>query len=312
MSEFEFPSENPEPLRVAEIRQRLAAFESEYLAQITSSNSTVGTYQRSLKEFVRWINDHQAGLIAIDTEAVAAYQEYLKVHRKLAPASVTIYLRALKHFCEYLVRYQLIASNPVTGITLDTQSSGQPRDILTQSEAEVLLGTIDATTEFGARDHALVACMLHGGLNEVQMVQADVRDIDITHWGWLLRMKAVGDRGLKQIALDAAAASSLENYLHLRSNRRMSDPLFVSHGRRGRGKRLTTRTIRNRITAILNSAGIMRPGITPSSLKLTAVLLWLKKGVDLEDIRQRVTEYTLRARLNYYSERGLITDGILG
>ncbi|MDE2730285.1 MAG: phage integrase N-terminal SAM-like domain-containing protein [Bacteroidota bacterium] len=312
MSELKISAEEIPSLRASEIRQRLAAFESEYLIRRTNSASTAGTYTRSLNEFIRWINEHQAGQITLDTETVAAYQKYLKEHRKLAPSSVTVYLRALKHFCEYLIWCRLITSNPFSGITLDTQPSAQPREILTQDEAAALLKAIDATTESGARDHALVACMLYGGLNDVQIVQAHVRDLDITAWGWRLRMDGASERGMKQISLDAIASSSLENYLNLRSSRRMSDPLFVPLGPRGRGKRLTTRTVHIRISAMLNNAGIVRPGITPGSLRLTAVLLWLKNGVELEEIRQRVTPHALRARVNFYTERGLITDGILG
>lgn len=312
MPDLESPGAQVEPLRAAELRQRLDAFESEYLVQLGSSPATAGTYKRSLREFIRWVSENQAGVVTLDTKSVHAYQQFINDTRQLAPTTVTTYLRALKHFCEYLVRYRLIASNPVIGISLDSQPPAQPRDILTQREADALLHTIDVNTELGARDHALAACMLHGGLNEVQLVQADVSDIEITAWGWQLRMKRAHERGLMRIALDTTATSSLENYLYLRRNRRMSDPLFVSHGHRGRGKRLTTRTVRNRITAVLRGAGITRPGITPNSLKQTALLLWLRKGMDLEEIRQRVTQYTLRARLNDYSERGLLTDGILG
>ena len=238
------------------------------------------------------------------------YQLYLSEIRKLAPASVQTYLRALKHFCDYLLKYKLIRQNPVAGISLELQPSANPRAILTRSEAAKLMRVFNPSTEIGARDHALVACMLYGGLNEVQLIQANIEHLDIDLWVWSLQVALTGGRGSSRIVLDESAATALEQYLDVRRNRKMEDPIFVSHGNRGTGTRLTTRTVRNRISEALSTADITRPGIKPSSLKLTAVLVWIQNGLSKEAILSRVTENTLRSRLALYSELGLPTGGI--
>ena len=311
MNELEFVEAQSYALNSSELRQRLDAFESDYLAQSDSSPNTAGTYKRSLTEFIRWVESRRGGEIILDESSVTAYRAYLTKTKQLAPASVVAYVRALKHYCDYLVRYRLIETNPLANISLVPQPPSQSREILTRREVERLMATSDTATELGARDYALVACMLYGGLNEVQLIQANVKDIAMTHWGWQLQMNTARDRGVPLITLDRVAESALEQYLGLRHNLRMADPLFISHGRRGHGQRLTTRTIRNRIKSVLNKAGIDRPGITPKSLNLTSALLWIKKGISREEIRQRVSEYTLRARLTVYKERGLLRDETL-
>lgn len=299
-----------ESLRAVELRQRLEAFASEYLVQKGSSSSTIGTYKRSVKEFVRWVEEANDGVAVMAKQTVTDYALYLTEIRKLAPASVPTYLRALKHFCDYLLKYKLIRQNPVDGISLEPRPSANPRAILTRSEADKLMRVFNPSTEIGARDHALVACMLFGGLNEVQLMQANIEHLDINLWEWSLQVALTGGRGLSRIELDESAATALEQYLDIRRGKKMKDPIFVSHGNRGTGRRLTTRTVRNRITEALSSAGIARPGVKPSSLKLTAVLLWIQNGFSKEAILNRVTENTLRSRLALYSDLGLSTGGI--
>ena len=295
-------------LRVTELDRRLDTFVLEHLVEQGKSSSTVGTYRRSLNEFIRWVQ-LSGGTIVLDEKSVQAFCEYLAETRQLKVASIATYLRALKLYCAYLVQYRVISENPAVSFSPGQGIPAQSRETLTADEAERLLQVVDPQTEIGARDHALVACMLHGGLTEMQLVQSDVNDIEYVWMGWELRMKQVRRNGLKRIALDETVASSLEQYLSIREMRRMSDPLFVSHGRRGTGERLTTRTVRNRINAVLDKAGITRPGISPKSLNLTSVLLWINSGVTLPEIRQRVNEDTLRGRLALYEKRGLLTNG---
>ena len=93
--------------------------------------------------------------------------------------------------------------------------------------------------------------------------------------------------------------------LALRQNVKSSDLLFVSHGDRGEGQRLTTRKVRSRISDVMQKAGITHNGISPKSLTWTVSLLWLNSGMDLHGIRQRVSEDILRLRIALSTARGL-------
>jgi site-specific recombinase XerD len=152
-----------------------------------------------------------------------------------------------------------------------------------------------------------MALMLYAGLAEIELVRADVEDLEATLMGHLLRVQGKGRTEKdQQVALDAPAATALQRYLDAREHTRPTDPLFTSHGRRSEGERLNTRSVRARINTHLKSAGLKRPGITPHSLTHTAPLLWLNDGVGIDEVRRRMRHGTLDTTMIYFKKQGLL------
>jgi site-specific recombinase XerD len=95
-------------------------------------------------------------------------------------------------------------------------------------------------------------------------------------------------------------------YMSTRKNLRPESPLFVSHGHRSEGERLTTRSVRSRIRGHLAAAKIQRPGVTPHSLTHTAALIWLNDGLDVEEVKKRMRHGTLDTTMIYLRKKGLL------
>jgi site-specific recombinase XerD len=299
--------EAPLRLSVAELSRRLDAFAEEFLRE--KSRETVGTYRRALHEFERFVALRQAGgaPVAFDEEGVGAYKKHLVDVRELSQVSVSTYLTALRRFGQYLVASGLLSENPARTVKGNRRPDAHSRGVLTEADVAQLFERTPGTTLIDLRDRALMALMLHAGLAEIELVRADLGDLERDLLGTFLRVQGKG-RTTKdqQVQLDAPAAESLEAYLDARGPLAPSAPLFTGHGRRAEGARLNTRSVRARVNTRLRAAGLKKSGISPHSLTHTAALLWLAQGVPVEEVRRRMRHGTLDTTMIYFRKQGLV------
>ena len=307
----------PEPttlhLSLTELEERLDGFVNEYLA--SKSKETAGTYRRTLNEFERFFAlqlqrppHEQFRFREADVEA---YKRHLTETRELSQVSVSTYLTGLRRFCQYLVDRGDLTVNPARAVKGNRRPTEHTRRVLGAADVETLLEAVDTDTLIGLRDRALMALMVYAGLAEIELVRADVEDLEQTLLGHLLRVQGKGHTEKdQQVALDPPAADALERYLDARAGRRPADPLFVSHGRRSDGERLNTRSVRSRVNLHLKAAGLKRPGITPHSLTHTAPLIWLRDGMSLDEVRRRMRHGTLDTTMIYFKKQGLLQQNL--
>ena len=292
-------------LSVRELNRRIEDFVKEYLKE--KSKETVGTYRRSLNEFERWFA-RQRGTFKFTTDDVEAYKTYLMKEKGLHQVSVSTYLTALRRLCEYLVDIGMLTENPARSVKGNRRPSTHSRAVLTQSEVDVLVEHISEATPIGKRDLAIVYMMLYAGLSEIELIRANIKDLEQTLMGWYLRVQGKG-RTVKdqQVPIDAPVIERVKRYLDTRKRVHPEDPLFVSHGHRSEGHRLNTRSVRSRINLHLQEAGVKRKGVTPHSLTHTAALLWLNKGMSVDEVRERMRHGTIETTMIYFKKQGLLT-----
>lgn len=298
----------PLTLSAAELENRLDGFVTEYLKD--KSKETVGTYRRSLNEFERW-HAVQRGRFRFRTEDIKRYKKYLMEERELSQVSVSTYLTAIRRFCQYLVDIGLLEENPARAVKGNRRPSEHSRKVFTEDEVEQLLEATKAKSPIEKRDRAMVYLMLYAGLSEIEIVRADMQDLEQTLLGWFLRVQGKGHTVKdQQVPIDPPVMDAIRLYLDTRGRVRPEDPLFVSHGHRSAGQRLNTRSIRSRINGLLKAAGLKRPGVTPHSLTHTAALIWLNDGMGVEEVRQRMRHGTLDTTMIYFKKQGLLKRSI--
>ena len=291
-------------LTPGELNRRIEDFVKEYLKD--KSPETAGTYRRSLNEFERWFVQ-QKGAFRFTQDGVEQYKRYLMETRGLHQVSVSTYLTALRRLCQYLVDIGLLAENPARTVKGNRRPSSHSRAVLTQAEVDTLLEHLDASTLIGKRDEAIVYLMLFAGLSEIEIIRANVQDLEQTLMGWYLRVQGKG-RTVKdqQVPIDPPVMARVQAYMDARKRVQPDGPLFVSHGHRSEGQRLNTRSVRSRINMYLKEAGIKRRGVTPHSLTHTAALLWLNSGMSVEEVRERMRHGTVETTMIYFKKQGLL------
>ena len=299
----------PLRLSVADLESRLDGFVTEYLKD--KSEQTRGTYRRTLNEFERY-HGARAGrpssrfrFVEADVEA---YKAYLMEERELSQVSVSTYLTALRRFCDYLVARGDLPENPARGVKGNRRPESHSRAVLRASEVEALFEAVPDATLIGRRDRAIMALMVFGGLAEIELVRADVGDLDRTLMGTALLVQGKGRKSKdERVPLDDPALAPLDAYLQARSDARPTAPLFVSHGHRSEGTRLNTRSVRGRVNGHLRAAKLKKRGVSPHSLTHTAALIWLNDGMPVEEVRRRMRHGTLDTTMISFKKQGLLT-----
>lgn len=296
-------SPNDLSLSLQELQDHLEAFQEDYLKD--KSEETVGTYRRSLNSFERWFV--QQDRFRFQEDGVRAYKTHLMDERDLSQVSVSTYLTALRRFCQYLTDIGKLSENPAKGVKGNRRPETHSREVLTEQDIEQLESVLGSTTQIDKRDTAIIYLMLYAGLSEIEIVRADVEDLEHTLMGPVLRVQGKGRTVKDQEApLDSPVLEAVEDYLETRDPVHPEAPLFVSHGHRSEGERLKTRSIRSRVNDYLQTADIKRKGVTPHSLTHTAALLWLNDGMPLEKVKQRMRHGTLDTTMIYYKKQGLL------
>lgn len=273
------------------------------------SAETRGTYQRALRDFLKWFPIDKRFLFRI--RDVERYKRYLIERKGLQNVSVATYMTALRRFCQYLIDIKLLEANPAASVVGGRRPAGHSRTFLNYDEIGALLSAVDRSTLQGERDYAIILLMLDCALSERECLLADVGDI--TDDGSVRRLQVQGKgRTMKDesAVLTADARAAMDSYLTRRfgiEERRADAPLFASMSNRTSGQRMTARGIREAVTRWLRASGVKGNRdreLTPFSLRHTAGLLMVDSGATIEEVMTRMRiEWAPTAQL-YFKIRG--------
>jgi integrase/recombinase XerC len=269
--------------------KRLNDFFIGFLKELRSKKpETKGTYERALREFFRWYpaDNH----FQFRVQDVERYKKYLSSKKKLSEVSVSTYLTALRQFCAYLVRIAILHDNPAKAVKGNKRPLKHSRETISQEELSSLLNYIDKSDERGVRDYAIVKAMIGCGFSEIELIRANINDVKIYSHAMVLFVQGKGKDTKEGVVLPEEVKEAIQSYLAFRSEADGGDPLFMSAGNRTRGKRMTTRGIRQRVNMYLQNAGIKNGKarrITPFSLRHTAALLMATNGATVEELQSR-------------------------
>ena len=278
------------PFTTQEIAQRIEHYAVESLAG--KSGSTEGTYRRCLAAFLDWMA-LQGGRCNLDREDIQAYVIFLSEERGILPASMATYLTAIRSFCQYLTRIGVLRYNPVTGIKGRTRPSSHSRGVLKHDEIGRLLVSIDDANLAGKRDLAMIKLMAFAGLSGIEVVRADVVDMERTLYGSFLNVQGKGRSEKDQrVSLETRVVEAIEGYLAERGPHQPYDPMFVSLSNGRRNVRLSARGLRSCLHHRLVGAGLKREGISAHSLTHAAPLIWLRQGMTVEEVCLRMRHGT--------------------
>lgn len=251
---------------------------------------TRGTYTRALREFIRWFPSD--GSFRFRIEDVRRYKRHLERRRKLSAVSVSTYLTSFRRFCAYLVQRGVLQENPGRFVGGNSRPTAHSREYLSTGEVGAVIAAPLQPGIRGARDRAMILLMLRCALSEIELVRADLQDLRRVGEGLQLMVQGKGRKTKDQgVLLPPDAREAVTLYLAQRGMTAPDDPLFASEGNRTRGRRMTTRGVRDRVNLTLTAAGVkggrMRR-LTPFSLRHTAALLMAQEGASADEIRDRM------------------------
>ena len=253
-----------------------------FIEYLDASPKTIATYTRAIRQFYKWLSFK--GRTQPQRADILAYREWLKEDHK--PTTVQNYIIAVRLFFQWTAQenlYPNIAEH-VKGAKLDRNHK---KDYLTSRQVKVVLSSIDRSTVQGARDYAILALMITGGLRTIEVSRANIEDLRTAGDNTVLYIQGKGHtEKTDYIKLAPEVEAAIRDYLKTRDKLKDTDPLFTSLSNNSKGKRITERSVSGIVKAALVNAGYNSDKLTAHSTRHTAVTLALLGGQSLQEVQQ--------------------------
>jgi len=262
------------------MQQLIKAFENYLENEKHSSENTITSYVRDVKQFASFFSERQIHSFAEVTPIIAAeYIRYLEESGK-SVSTVTRTVASLKCFFNLMVYRHEIVSNPMKSIVPPKVKRKLPQ-ILTGKEVDLLLSQPKSGDMKGYRDRAMLEVLYATGIRVSELISLNLSDINLG--GSFI--KCSGSNRERIIPLYPAAVRAVTEYINFARGQMVLNPaetaLFVNLN----GKRMTRQGFWKIIKHYQESAHIDKQ-ITPHTLRHSFAIHLLENGADLRSIQE--------------------------
>ncbi len=252
------------------------------------AKATLTGYSRYLREFISWLREQEiSDLKRVTRDTLTAYQVKLmelKARGDNTIATVSIKIRAIKRFFEYLEASNHILINPAEHIKEPKKKNRLPRVVLTEDEARKILDAPNLSTMTGIRDRTILEVFYTTGIRVEELINLTIYDCDLQ--GGLLRVNKGKMAKDRVVPLGKHAVRFLKEYItrirpaHTRNNKQTRN-LFVGYT----GQPLSGRTIGNRVVHYAKQAGLQKR-VTPHTFRHTFATELVRNGADITAVQK--------------------------
>jgi integrase/recombinase XerC len=232
----------------------------------------------------------------VDRIAIRKYLSFL--HRKNKKSSIARKISTLRSFFKYLVREQMVPSNPAKSVstpkvekTLPTTLTVDEAFRLMESPKSISEKSSEGAKEKGLRDRAILELLYSSGLRVSELVGLNSNQLDLD-----LGIVRVMGKGRKEriVPVGVKAIEVLKAYLEERGMLKGDEPIFVN----SLGGRLTARSVGRLIKKYSRHSGIFRK-VSPHSLRHTFATHLLDAGADIREIQEMLGHSSLSTTQRY-------------
>ena len=244
---------------------------------------TVRAYVSGLKQYFYYLRINNVKTLDDRNSIIEFKKMLIEAGRKAN--TVKLYLSAIKRFYSWC-ESEGLCSNIAQGIKAPKIDRGFKKDAFSGTQIKEVMTTINTNTLEGLRNFAMLGLITTAGLRTIEIVRANVEDLRLNAGQWVLYVQGKGrtDKG-EFVHVTSKVLKAIRAYLKARGNVKPSEPLFVSHSRRNKGSRLTTRTVSGVCKNAMKAAGYISSRLTEHSLRHTAITLALLAGQSLQDVQ---------------------------
>jgi integrase/recombinase XerC len=269
-----------------------------------ASPHTCRCYRKDLEGFEDFLKSsgmvlNPAGVVEIEKADRLAIRKYMSfLHRKNKKSSIARKISTLRSFFKYLIREQVISSNPAKSVstpkvekTLPTTLTVDEAFRLMESPRSIPEKSSDVAKENRLRDRAILELLYSSGLRVSELVGLNLNQLDSD-----LGIARVMGKGRKEriVPVGVKAIEALKAYLEDRGVFRGEDPIFINSF----GGRLTTRSVGRLIKKYTRHSGIFRK-VSPHSLRHTFATHLLDAGADIREIQEMLGHSSLSTTQRY-------------
>lgn len=245
------------------------------------SDQSKRQYSRVLSLFYRYLQSQGIDPRSVTIGDVVAYKSHLN---KTNLYTSNGYLSVIKVFYKWIA----IKGYGVDITELIKKNKGFygfTKKFLSVDQVKRLYSSIPNDTVKGLRDNAIIRLMLSTGLRTIEIVRADIVDIERTPDSYILRVQRKGKLDKSDfVALTDQVYRDICKYLNCRDDTSPFVPLFANVRIGSPETRLTTRCVSGMVSGYMSASGIHDDKISTHSLRHTFACWLIKDGADIYDV----------------------------
>ena len=250
---------------------------SDYLMRSDVKESSRTTYMRNLKAFAMWMQENGKSMETITTSDVIMFKNSL-LESGRSVLTVRAYVNAAKQFIAWVAN-EVGGRNVAAIVKAPRVKKAFKKMHLTGGQVRAL-ECVAATSS--KRDLAIVTLMVHTGLRCVEVVRANVSDIQEYQGRTILNVQGKGrDEKDAFVVLSPKVVDTLNDYL-VERRAKANEPLFTSASDRNKGSRLSSRMISMIVKDGMKKIGLNGHAYSAHSLRHTTAVAILEKTGSME------------------------------
>lgn len=226
-----------------------------------------------------------------DVNGIRNFLAFL-AEQNYSPATMARKIATLRSFYKWMLRRGLVEANPMLLIRTPKQPKRLPKAIGVE-QIERLLAAPDDGSLLGARDRAILETLYSTGIRVSELVGINRADLDEAGEAIIIRGKGKRER---IVPLGSHALTAITHYRTMLDGDMLkaglapspTSPLFINK----HGGRLSTRSVRRKVTKYLAEAGI-DTHISPHTLRHSFATHLLDNGADLRSVQELLGHQSL-------------------
>ena len=262
-------------------REEIIADYLDYEREVKAlSQNTIISYKLDLE----YLNSFLAlrGIEIEDVKKEDARELTRKLTKELSEASVLRHLTCYRTFYTYLLRHDIVSSNPFDSLSLRRQQKHLP-SVLTEEEVKELLA-LPYSSFLELRDHILFLFLYSTGARISEALSVDVDDIE-----WEERRIKIVGKGSKEryLFLPKKLINELKGYINermkylLSKHSALESALFIGE----RGKRLPFSSAHIIFDRYKERLGLQKE-FTPHTLRHSFATHMMDRGADIRFVQE--------------------------
>ncbi|MGQ9676559.1 MAG: tyrosine-type recombinase/integrase [Chloroflexota bacterium] len=261
---------------------------------------TIEHYTYTVGSFINYLRQHNVNDITeIKPTHIRSFLVSLQ-DRGLKDTSQHAHARGIKAWLNWLVQEDELEYSPMNKVRMPKLAKRIPPPFR-PDDLRKLLGACDRKTARGARNYAIMLCLLDSGMRAEEFVALNIGDIDMRN-GMTL---SVGKGGkMRQVRMGSRARAAILKMLRFRPGALPEEPLFVGYN--GLTNEITGRMTKSGLQTTLVRIG-RSVGVTPCMphrFRRTFAIWCLRSGMDLERLRILMGHETLAVLKQYLAIAG--------
>lgn len=269
--------------------RNIKEFEKFLITERNYSDNTVRAYRNDLVEFSEFIKKNNLEFYNVTPKNINEFMASL--FSKNSKSTVSRKLTTLRSFFAYLVRKQIMKTNPAKLVPYPKKNKALPK-FLSVDEVLSLIKSIKKKGPIFSRDKAILELLYSSGLRVGEIEKIQIPDLDLSK-----QLVKVFGKGNKEriVPFGVKAKDALSDYIEKRGSfKPKTDYLFLNN----RGGGLSSRSIARMVKKYGLISGITK-SISPHVLRHTFATHLLGGGADLRAIQEMLGHESLSTTQKY-------------